>query len=94
MQIVIKIDKGIAHHIIYGRNDVPRNTVRSFQATIADAIKNGVILPEGHGDLIDISNIDVIELEDSTHIIKHEKGDEVDVYISAPIIIEADRSEK
>jgi hypothetical protein len=54
-------------------------------------IKNGTPLPKGHGDLIDISNIDVIELEDSSHFIRHEKGDDVDVYISAPIIIEADR---
>jgi hypothetical protein len=56
------------------------------------AVKNGIPLPKGHGDLIDISNIDVIELEDSVHFIQHKKGDEVDVYISAPIIIKADRS--
>lgn len=49
------------------------------------------ILPKGHGNLIDISNIDVIELEDSVHFIQHKKGDEVDVYINAPIIIEADK---
>ena len=54
------------------------------------AVKNGTPLPKGHGALIDISNIDVIELEDSNHIIRHIKGDEVDAYISAPIIIEAD----
>jgi hypothetical protein len=58
---------------------------------IENAIKNGTPLPKGHGALIDISNIDVIELEDSSHFIRHEKDDEVDVYISAPAIIEADR---
>lgn len=58
---------------------------------IENAIKNGTPLPKGHGALIDISNIDVIELEDSIHFIRHEKGDDVDVYIGAPIIIEADR---
>jgi hypothetical protein len=53
----------------------------------------GTPLPKGHGALIDISNIDVIELEDSIHFIRHEKGDDVDVYIGAPIIIEANKSE-
>ncbi len=61
---------------------------------MGDAIANGTPLPKGHGDLIDISNIDVIKLEDSVHFIQHKKGDEVDVYISAPTIIEADRSEE
>jgi hypothetical protein len=54
-------------------------------------IKKGTPLPKGHGRLIDADDIRVIELEDSVHIIRHEKGDEVDVYISAPTIIEADR---
>jgi hypothetical protein len=61
---------------------------------ILEAVNSGKVLPKGHGNLIDISNIDVIELEDSTQFIRHTKGDEVDVYISAPIIIEADRSEE
>lgn len=51
--MVIEIDKDIAHSIIYGQNNVPRNAVRSFPATIAYAIKNGIVLPKGHGDLID-----------------------------------------
>ena len=49
MQIVIEIDDGIAQGIIDGNNDKPRNIVRSFQATIADAIKNGTPIPKGHG---------------------------------------------
>lgn len=53
MQIVIDIDDDIAHGIIDGQNDEPRNIVRSYQATIADAIKNGTPLPKGHGRLID-----------------------------------------
>jgi hypothetical protein len=53
MQIVIDIDNDIAHGIIDGQNDEPRDIVRSFQATIADAIKNGTPLPKGHGRLID-----------------------------------------
>lgn len=53
MQIVIEIDDGIAQGIIEGNNDEPRNIVKSFQATIADAIKNGISLPKEHGRLID-----------------------------------------
>ena len=57
---------------------------------ISEAIANGTPLPKGHGDLIDVGEIRVIELEDSLHTIRHEKGDDVDVYIDAPTIIEAD----
>ena len=53
IELVIKIDKDIVQGIIDGENDVPRNIVRAFQATIADAIKNGVLLPKKHGRLID-----------------------------------------
>ena len=57
---------------------------------ILNAVADGIPLPKGHGNLIDVSDIRVIELEDSLHTIRHEKGDEVDVYIDAPTIIEAD----
>ena len=57
MQIVIDIDNEIAQGIIDGKNDAPRNIVRAFQATIADAIKNGTPLPKGHGDLKDMDDI-------------------------------------
>ena len=57
MQIVIDIDDDIAQGIIEGNNDEPRNIVRSFQATIADAIKNGTVLPKGHGRLGDLDKI-------------------------------------
>lgn len=57
MKIVIDIDEGIAQGIIDGKNDVPSRIVRSFQATIADAIKNGTPLPEHHGRIIDESKI-------------------------------------
>ena len=57
MQIAINIDDEIALGIIEGNGDEPRNIVRSFQATIADAIKNGTPLPKGHGDLKDMEDI-------------------------------------
>ncbi len=75
-------------------NYVKKQVAEGIDNPLKVYITNGIPLPKGHGNLIDINNIDVIELEDSTHFIRHTKGDEVDVYISAPIIIEADRSEK
>jgi hypothetical protein len=84
IELVIKIPE---ETYIYLRNG---GTIGA-SLMIENAIKNGTPLPKGHKALIDISNIDVIELEDSSHFIRHEKGDDVDVYISAPIIIEADR---
>lgn len=57
IELVIKIDKDIAQGIIDGENDTSRSIVKSFQATIADAIKNGTILPKGHGRLGDLDNI-------------------------------------
>ena len=46
MKLIIDIDKDIAQGIIDGKGEMPRNIVRSFQATIADAIKNGIPLEE------------------------------------------------
>lgn len=40
---------------------------------VVEAIKNATLLKKGHGDLIDVNDIKVIELEDSLHIIRHEK---------------------
>ena len=46
MKLIIDIDKDIAQGIIDGEGEIPRNIVRSFQATIADSIKNGRPLEE------------------------------------------------
>lgn len=87
MQIVINIPEQLIElaqkELIMG-GDMP---------TIANAISNGVVLPKRHGRIVDVDDISVIELEDSLHIIRHEKGDDVDVYIDAPTIIEADKGE-
>lgn len=58
---------------------------------ISKYLKNGVSLPKGHGRLIDTDDIRVIELDDGVHFIQHKKGDDIDVYIDAPTIIEADK---
>jgi hypothetical protein len=86
MQIVIDIDDKL-----YERITVEKEYYLEDGEDLCSAIENGTPLPKGHKALIDIGNIDVIELEDSIYFIRHEKGDDVDVYISAPIIIEADR---
>ena len=58
---------------------------------VDNAVLNGTPLPKGHGRLIDADDIRVIELEDSLHFMQYKKGDETDVYIDAPTIIEADK---
>ena len=57
IELVVKLNKDIAQGIIDGENDAPRNTVRVFSTTIADAIKNGTPLPKGHGRLIDADEL-------------------------------------
>ena len=64
-----------------------------YDSDLYKAIENGTPLPKGHGRLIDADDIRVIELEDSLYIMRHEKGDEIDVYIDAPTIIEANKAE-
>lgn len=51
MKLIIDIDKDIAQGIIDGEGEKPRNIVRSFQATIADAIKNGTPLEDIRTDV-------------------------------------------
>ena len=84
MKVVVDIPNWLYNAIMERKEPI-------YSQSLGDAVRDGTPLPKGHGALIDISDIDVIELEDSTKIIRHEKGDEVDVYISAPIIVEADK---
>jgi len=60
---------------------------------ISKYLQNGTPLPKGHGSLVDVDNIQFIQLEDSLTVLTHAKGDEVDWYIEAPTIIEADKAE-
>lgn len=85
IELVIKVDKDIAQGIIDGENDAPRNIVRAFQATIADAIKNGTPLPKGHGRLVDADRLyDDFEYADY---------DFEETLEYAPTVIEADEEE-
>lgn len=90
IELVIKIPEEIRLALI---NNIQLSPDQQFICDwyIKQAIINGTPLLKGHGRLIDTDDIRVIELEDSLHIIRHEKGDEIDVYIDAPTIIEADK---
>lgn len=93
-EIVIKIDEGMYEDML-SDFDLARQIVRSFQATIADAIQKGVPLPEGHGDLIDRDNIEVLRLGNLTR--QYDKGFDagatcmVNRILDAPTILEADK---
>lgn len=85
MKIVIDISEETYNSI---KNEM-RN--RDAVAEVGQAVEDGTPLPKGHGDLIDINNINEITLADSLYIMSHTKGDEVDWYIDAPIIVQADK---
>lgn len=56
MQIVIDIPKGRYEDILSGKE------VTIYQCDIRDVLKNGIPLPEGHGDLIDVDELSVHEI--------------------------------
>ena len=58
------------------------------------AVYNGIELPKGHGRLIDVDNIQEITLEDSLTELTHKKGDDINCYIEAPTVLEADNVTK
>lgn len=91
MKIVIDIDDETYKRVMASPKVYALNGVDFIG--IEKGIYYGTPLPEHHGRLIDADDIRVIELEDSLHIIRHEKGDDVDVYIDAPTIIEGSESE-
>lgn len=91
MKLVIDLPEKLYNYI--KSNNYDEHLDRRFDYMIRFAVREGIPLPKGHGGLIDVDDIRVIELEDGLHIIRHEKGDEIDVYIDAPTIIEADEGE-
>jgi hypothetical protein len=54
MKVIMDINKDILTDVKGTDFDRARNIVRSYQATIADAIQNSIVLPEGatNGDMI------------------------------------------
>ena len=92
MEIVIKIPKIEYEHI--ADEEKFHSLEKSKQEWLINKVLNrvvdGIKLKEGHGNLIDVDDIRAIEIEDSLHVIEHKKGDGVDVYIEAPIVVKAD----
>ena len=54
------------------------------------ALGNGVPIPKGHGEIIDVNEIREVEIDDG-NIANYTKGSDIDLYIDAPAIIEADK---
>lgn len=88
MHIVIDISEELY------KNVIERTKMGYVGSDVWIAVANGKPLPKGHGRLIDINNIESIMLEDSLDRMVYTKGNEVDWYIEAPTIIEADKEAK
>lgn len=54
------------------------------------ALGNGVPIPKGHGEIIDVNEIREIEVDDGD-VANYTKGNDSTFYIDAPAIIEADK---
>ena len=82
MQIVIDIDESLLDGIKSDDFDFARRVVKDFQATIADAIKNGTVLPK-HGRLGDLDALEQYVID------KYSEGEQLAIDISdAPTILE------
>ena len=83
IELVIKIPKEMY--------DIACNYPEMVLAGYSQCIKNGIVLPKGHGDLIDKSKIKTVELEDSLYYLQWKQDSEIDLRIDAETIIEADK---
>ncbi len=56
MKVIIELDSGMLEEIRENDFDFARNAVRNFQATIADAIRNGKLIQDGatNGNVIKV----------------------------------------
>ena len=88
MQLMIDIDQGIAEEIV-----LYERISKDYENTVIDALRNGIPLPEHHGDLVDRDAIEVLRIG----IIKREYDKGFDAGVSCmvnriletPTIIEA-----
>ena len=93
MQIVIDIDEKVKKYLDQTTtSDMEDHYVKHFSLWIAKAIKEGTVLPKGHGDLVDRDALSVDFYTD-------EKGHKecvvtYDVLEDAPIVIPADKGEE
>ena len=86
MQVIIDISE-------HAYNSIVSAGYLSCGFNVIKAVKEGIVLPEEHGDIVDTSKIKSIELEDSLHIIEWHKGSQVDMYIDVDPILPATRKE-
>ena len=90
MKLMIDIDQGVAEEIV-----LHERISKDYENTVIDALRNGIPLPEHHGDLVDRDAIEVLRIG----IIKREYDKGFDAGVScmvnrildAPTIIEADK---
>ena len=77
MKIVINISKEVYARILKAKS-VPELLGIDIVNTI-NAVKDGTLLPKGHGDLIDRKGL-------KTHFIGTEQGTDLEVYLETTII--------
>lgn len=92
MQIVIDIDEKIYNEYM----NLATGRIPTYKACdIAWILKNGTILPKGHGELIDRDKIEYLK---AIHDAKYGHISWIDaiekIKHSAPTIVEADKTEK
>ncbi len=80
MELVINIDRALYEHILNN----PQNILISQRVT--EAIRSGTVLPEKHGDLIDL---DKLKKEHGYKFVHQINADEVDPKGDAKVLINA-----
>ena len=87
MQIVIDIPKNIYKDIMTHNREMREGGKSAYY--FEGLIQNGTPLPTGHGDLIDISDIEWARYREERNYIDYDVVDWDDI-VNAPIIIKAD----
>ena len=94
IELVIKIPEELKNKIDNANEDNYRTYIWWFDTTLYCAIKNGTLLPKGHGELIDRDKIEYLK---AIHDAKYGHISWIDaiekIKHSAPTIIEADKAE-
>lgn len=87
MQVVVEIDDNLYTRLFDNGVDNYDDAVE-----MAKAIRKGIPLPEGHGNIIDVNSIKEISLSNITyHMVWQPKNDtELKCRIEAPILVKSD----
>ena len=86
MELLIKIPDEMYAQII------DENGIDTMLIPYKDIIKNGIPLPKGHGNIIDVNSIKEISLSNITyHMVWQPRNDtELKCRIEAPILVKSD----